>query len=41
MPASEPGQLINIFSAFFNSGDLEGLATLYQEEVIFGQSVKG
>ena len=46
MAATEPRQLIDLFARYFNSGDLNGLASLYEEEdVVFvqrdGQTVKG
>jgi ketosteroid isomerase-like protein len=45
MAATEPQQLVELFAEYFNSGDLEGLATLYEEEVVFvrmdGETVRG
>jgi ketosteroid isomerase-like protein len=44
--ATEPRQLIDLFATYFNSGDIDGLATLYEEkDVVFvradGQPVEG
>lgn len=46
MTATEPRQLVDLFAEYFNSGDLEGLATLYEEgDVVFvrmdGEIVRG
>ncbi len=46
MTATEPRQLVDLFAEYFNSGDLEGLATLYEEgDVVFvrmgGQIIRG
>jgi hypothetical protein len=43
--ATETRQLIDVFATYFNSGDLNGLATLYEEkDVVFvrmdGQTVR-
>jgi uncharacterized protein (TIGR02246 family) len=35
MAATEPGQVIEKFAEFFNSGDLEGLASLYEDGAVF------
>jgi uncharacterized protein (TIGR02246 family) len=35
MAATEPGQVIEHFTEFFNSGDLEGLASLYEDGAVF------
>jgi hypothetical protein len=32
MAATEPGQVIGEFTKCFNSGDIEGLASLYEAE---------
>jgi uncharacterized protein (TIGR02246 family) len=35
MAATEPGQVIEQFTECFNSGDLEGLASLYEDGAVF------
>ena len=35
MAATEPSQVIEQFTEFFNSGDLEGLASLYEDGAAF------
>ena len=35
MAATEPGQVIEQFAKQFNSGDIEGLASLYEDGAVF------
>jgi len=35
MAATEPGQVIEQFTQFFNSGDIEGLVSLYEDGAVF------
>jgi uncharacterized protein (TIGR02246 family) len=35
MAATEPGQLMGQLAEFFNAGDLEGLASLYEDGAVF------
>jgi ketosteroid isomerase-like protein len=35
MGAKEPGQIIGIFEDKFNSGDLDGLMELYEDDAVF------
>jgi ketosteroid isomerase-like protein len=35
MAATEPGQVIEQFTKCFNSGDIEGLASLYEDGAAF------